>query len=136
MRQASDAQALPDWSTLIERADLGGPLRELARRTALQGREGRTLLLAMAHHDLILADPAMLAQLEARLEPLLGERPRLRCIGSDAVDSPAARAARQQSGVLAEAHAALDADPVVAELRKAFGARIVPESIRPVEQSP
>jgi DNA polymerase-3 subunit gamma/tau len=61
---------------------------------------------------------------------------RLRCIGSDAVDSPAARAAQQQSGVLAEARAALDADPLVAELRNTLGARIVPESIRPVEQSP
>ena len=135
-RPAPDAQALPDWSALIERADLGGPLRELARRTALQGREGHTLLLAMAHHDLILADPAMLAQLEARLEPLLGQRPRLRCIGCDVVDSPAARAARQQSGALAEARAALDTDPVIAELRNTLGARIVPESIRPVEQSP
>lgn len=52
------------------------------------------------------------------------------------VDSPAARAARQQSGALAEARAALDTDPVIAELRNTLGARIVPESIRPVEQSP
>ncbi len=125
---------LPDCDALLERAALGGPLRELARRAALQSREGQTLVLALAHHDLVLADPAMLAQLEARLEPVLGERVKLRCVGRDAVDSPAARAASAKDGALAEARAALEADPVLAELGATLGARIVPESIRPPEQ--
>lgn len=125
-----------DWDALIDRLELGGPLRELARRTAPRAREGHTLVLAMAHHDLVMADPLLLLQLESRLRPLLGARVRLRCVGADAVDSPAARAAQQHSGALAQAREALEADPVVAELRSTLGARIVPESIRPVEPSP
>ena len=126
--------ALPDWCELIERAELRGPLGEMARRAALQSRDGHTLVLAMAHHDLVLASPAMLGQLEARLEAVLGERPRLRCVGVEQPDSPAARAAAQQGSAQGAARDALQADPVIVELQQTFGARLVPESIKPVEQ--
>ncbi len=127
--------ALPDWSELIERAELRGPLGEMARRAALQSRDGHTLVLAMAHHDLVLASPAMLGQLEARLEAVLGERPRLRCVGVEQPDSPAARAAAQQGSAQSAALGALQADPVIVELQQTFGARLLPESIKPVEQT-
>ncbi|MHB1992051.1 DNA polymerase III subunit gamma/tau [Metallibacterium scheffleri] len=129
------ATALPDWSELIERAELRGPLGEMARRAALQSRDGHTLVLAMAHHDLVLASPAMLAQLETRLEAILGERPRLRCVGVEQPDSPAARAAAQQGSAQSAALGALQADPVIVELQQTFGARLLPESIKPVEQT-
>ncbi|EQD41592.1 DNA polymerase III subunits gamma and tau, partial [mine drainage metagenome] len=125
---------LPDWAELIERAELRGPLGEMARRAALQSRDGHTLVLAMAHHDLVLASPAMLTQLESKLEAALGERPRLRCVGVDQPDSPAARAAALRGSEQTAAIGALQADPVIVELQQTLGARLVPESIRPVEQ--
>ncbi|MHB8570485.1 MAG: DNA polymerase III subunit gamma/tau [Metallibacterium sp.] len=125
---------LPDWAELIERAELRGPLGEMARRAALQSCDGHTLVLAMAHHDLVLASPAMLTQLESKLEAALGERPRLRCVGVDQPDSPAARAAALRGSEQTAAISALQADPVIVELQQTLGARLVPESIRPVEQ--
>ncbi|WP_297920824.1 DNA polymerase III subunit gamma/tau [Metallibacterium sp.] len=126
---------LPDWAELIERAELRGPLGEMARRAALQSRDGHTLVLAMAHHDLVLASPAMLTQLESKLEAALGERPRLRCVGVDQPDSPAARAAALRGSEQTAAISALQADPVIVELQQTLGARLLPESIRPVEQN-
>ncbi len=127
---------LPDaaqWSALIEQAGLGGPLRELARHAVPQAREGQTLVLAMAQAHLNMADATLLDQIAARLAPALGARLRLRCVASAAADTPAARSARQRDDATQAARQALESDAQIAELRQRLDARILPESIRPVE---
>jgi DNA polymerase-3 subunit gamma/tau len=121
-----------DWGALIERAELRGPVGQLARHAALIGMEGRTLRLALSVEHEALHTPEAQATLEARLGAALGGRVSLRFEkAADGIDTPAEQAARARSAQQQQAEAALDTDPLVQSLMREFGARIVPNSVRP-----
>ncbi len=93
---ALDANGLPHWDVLIERANLRGPLGQLAQNAALRGRDGSTLLLALQPAHMHLAVEPMVGQMEERISQTLGERIRLRFTEERGVstETPAARAAQ------------------------------------------
>ena len=126
--------ALPDWETLIERAALRGPQGQLARHAVLHGREGQTLILKLKPIHMHLAVEPMVSQLAERLGQTLGEAIRLRFVADEAVGhTPAARAASAREAAQAAAEQAIEQDPLVQTLKREFGARVLPGSIRPLD---
>ncbi|MFC5525457.1 DNA polymerase III subunit gamma/tau [Rhodanobacter ginsengisoli] len=133
---ARDANGLPDWDALIERAGLRGPFGLLAQNAVLRERDGQTLVLALQPAHMSLAVEPMVSQMEERISQALGERIRLRFVGHSqgaAVETPAARAAQARDTAQAAAEQAIEDDPLVQSMKRDFGARVVPQSIKPFD---
>ncbi|MCX7512482.1 DNA polymerase III subunit gamma/tau [Frateuria sp. STR12] len=133
---ATDARGLPRWDALIEQAGLRGPLGQLAQNAALRERDGNTLVLALQPAHMHLAVEPMAGQMADRIGDVLGERIKLRfVVDSDgAAETPAARAASARQSAQSAAEQAIEEDPLVQSLKREFGARVVPQSIKPIEQ--
>jgi DNA polymerase-3 subunit gamma/tau len=131
---ASDANGLPNWDALIERAGLRGPLGLLAQNAVLRERDGQTLVLALQGAHMHLAVEPMVSQMEERIGQALGERIRLRFVGnssSASPETPAARAAQARDTAQAVAEQSIENDTLVQSLKREFGARVVPQSVKP-----
>jgi DNA polymerase-3 subunit gamma/tau len=127
---------LPDWDALIARAALHGPLRMLAQNAVLRAREGQTLVLALQPTHLHMAVEPMVSQMAQLISTALGETVLWRFVSVSsrpaAAQTPAARAAQARAAAQAHAEAAIDADPLVQSLKREFGARVVPQSVKPL----
>lgn len=134
---ARDAGGLPNWESLIERAGLRGPFGLLAQNAVLRERDGQTLVLALQPAHMSLAVEPMVSQMEERIGQALGERIRLRFVShsqSDAAaETPAARAAQVRDAAQAAAEQSIVDDPVVQAMKREFGARVVPQSVKPFD---
>lgn len=135
VQRVANVGGLPDWEALIQRADLRGPLGQLAQNSALRGREGNTLVLALQPTYMHLAVEPMVGQIADRLSEVMGEPIKLRFVGDSqgAAHTPAARAAVARSEAQSAAEASIDGDPLVQALKREFGARVVPQSVKPFE---
>ncbi|WP_329740672.1 DNA polymerase III subunit gamma/tau [Dyella sp. A6] len=124
-----------DWAAMIEQAGLRGPLGQLAQNSALRGREGNTLILALQPAHMHLAVEPMVGQMADRIAEALGEPVRLRFVSDQesGAHTPAARAATARQAAQTDAEQAIEDDPLVQALKRDFGARVVPGSIKPVE---
>ncbi|MBN8738175.1 MAG: DNA polymerase III, subunit gamma and tau [Lysobacterales bacterium 69-70] len=142
VHEAAVAQGIParsavaleprDWASLIERADLRGPVGQLARNAALVAVDGDMLRLALAAEHYNVLVPAMVTQLQEKLSAATG-RP-LRCHFEQArgnLDTPAEQLARSRSARQLQAEEDMERDPFVQAAMREFGARIVPNSVRP-----
>ena len=133
---ARDASGLPNWESLIERAGLRGPFGLLAQNAVLRERDGQTLVLALQPAHMSLAVEPMVSQMEERIGQALGERIRLRFVNhSDGAvtETPAARAAQVRDAAQAAAEQSIEGDPLVQSMKREFGARVVPQSIKPFD---
>jgi DNA polymerase-3 subunit gamma/tau len=131
---AVDANGLPDWEDLIEKAGLRGPVRALAVQATLRGMDGATLTLALQPQYASLAVEPMTGQMQDQIAAALGRRVRLQFVsGESSADTPAARAEQARSAQQAEAERAIDDDPLVQTLKREFGARVVPQSVKPLQ---
>ena len=136
---AVDDQGLPHWDSLIERANLRGPFGLLAQNALLRERDGNTLVLALQPAHMSLAVEPMVSQMEERIGQALGERIRLRFVSIAAgvtAETPAARAAQARDTAQSEAEQSIEGDPLVQSLKREFGARVVPQSVKPFSQNP
>lgn len=120
---------------LIEQAGLRGPLGQLAQNAALRERDGQTLVLVLQPPHMHLAVEPMVSQMEERIGQALGERIRLRFVSDDsaATQTPAARAAVARDAAQAQAEQSIEEDPLVQALKRDFGARVVPQTIKPLQ---
>jgi len=131
----TDARGLPRWDALIEQAGLRGPLGQLAQNAALRERDSNTLVLALQPAHMHLAVEPMVGQMADRIGDALGERIKLRFIADSqgAAETPAARAASARESAQSAAEQAIEEDPLVQSLKREFGARVVPQSIKPID---
>jgi DNA polymerase-3 subunit gamma/tau len=135
-----DEKGLPHWESLIERANLRGPFGLLAQNAVLRQRDGNTLVLALQPAHMTLAVEPMVSQMEERIGQALGERIRLRFVTvttttGPAAETPAARAAQARDDAQLAAEQSIDGDPLVQSLKREFGARVVPQSVKPFNQA-
>ncbi|MGB3839243.1 MAG: DNA polymerase III subunit gamma/tau C-terminal domain-containing protein, partial [Rhodanobacter sp.] len=136
---ARDASGRPDWEALIERAQLRGPFSVVAQNAVLRERDGQTLVLALQPAHMGMAVEPMVSQMEDRISQALGETIRLRFVSesqADAMQTPAARAAKARDSAQSAAEQAIEDDPLVQSLRRDFGARVVPQSVKPLGNEP
>jgi DNA polymerase-3 subunit gamma/tau len=127
------ANGLPDWSILIDRAGLRGPLGQLAQNALPVERDGQTLVLAIQSAHMHLAVEPMVSQMAERIGQALGETIRLRFVADDSgtAETPAARAASARVAAQSAAEEAIESDPLVQTLKREFGARVLPQSVKP-----
>ncbi len=130
-----DANGLPHWESLIEQAGLRGPFGVLAQNAVLRERDGNTLVLALQPAHMGMAVEPMVSQMEERISNALGERIKLRFVDIDktaATATPAARAAQARDSAQAAAEQSIADDPFVQAMKRDFGARVVPQSVKPL----
>jgi len=131
---STDANGLPDWHDIVERAHLRGPIGQLAQNCTLRGLEGDAMVLALQPQHMHLAVEPLTSQMEEKVSNALGRRVRFRFVAEGGnLGTPAERRAQAASDAQANAEASMDADPLVQALKRDFGARVIPQSIKPVE---
>jgi len=123
-----------DWDALIRRAELGGPLGQFARHATLVAIEGALVRLAVKDAHEHLAVGPLVAQLEQKLGSALGGKIKIK-FERDAggAESPAELKTRTESTRRQAAEDSLRSDPFVQSLEQTFGARVIPNSVRPVD---
>ncbi|HET6604317.1 MAG TPA: DNA polymerase III subunit gamma/tau [Xanthomonadaceae bacterium] len=130
---------LPDnaaWLDIVSGLGLRGPVRELAAHAGFAGFQGGALKLSLPPTHEHLKVPSLVDQLADELGDALGERPLIHFVtgggeaGERLVDRDNAERARRQ----AEAEETFLADPGVRRLIDGYGARPVPDSIRPYDE--
>ncbi|MBO9664148.1 DNA polymerase III subunit gamma/tau [Dokdonella sp.] len=121
------------WPELIERAELRGPVGELARNSSLIAIEDKQVRLAIRPTHEHLADGPLVGTLEQRLGAALGRAIKVKFERGDGAESPAEQRERADSERRQAAVAAVHGDPVVQSLIDTFGARVIADSVRPVD---
>ena len=124
-----------DWLALIGDAELKGPVRDLAAHATFVGHTDGVLTLAMPDGFEHLRTDGMTAKLADALAPALRGVPRIAFAASAATagDSLHARTARLRDERQSHAERAFLENPTVQRYMQQFGAKLVPDSIRPIE---
>ena len=122
------------WHRLVEQLSLQGMLRVLANNCALMNREANTFHLALAPAHASLRNSKMEERLQEALSAHLGEKVKLSfTITQPNAETPAALQERISQDRMRSAEEAIVQDNHVKTLQEMFDARIVPDSIRPVD---
>jgi len=131
---AVDANGMPDWHELVERANLRGPIGQLAQNCSLREIDGESMVLALTPSHMHLAVEPLTSQMEEKVSQAMGRRVRFRFVADRGnLGTPAERRAQVLSDAQANAEASMEADPLVQTLKRDFDARVIPQSIKPVE---
>ncbi len=124
-----------DWLELVASSKLGGPSRQLAANAAFISYQHGVLKLGLSPGFEYLRSESALAALSGTLEQALGQAPK---IVVDTTEAPAEtlhqRTDRQRGERQQAAEAEFLADPEVQVLMQQHGARLVSDSIRPLEE--
>lgn len=123
-----------DWHSWVTSSGLKGPVRVLAEHCGFVACSGGELVLALSPEDELLRKPALVEQIAKALEGVFGGAPRLRFEEADgAGDSVRERNQRARDDRQAKAEQVFMNDPQVQHLIQQHGAKLVPDSIRPLD---
>ena len=126
-----------DWLRRVAACDLRGPARELAAHTAFVSHADGVLTLLLAPGFEYLRTERSIGALAAALAASLGAEPQVVIQTGEAVQAETlnARRDRERDSRQSAAEAAFLNDPAVKRLVEQHGARVVPDSIRPVDEN-
>jgi DNA polymerase-3 subunit gamma/tau len=123
-----------DWQNLISRLKLGGMARMLAQHSELMSHDADRIELRVPEAHRHLLEKPYRDKLQSAVEEHFGRRVRLEfTLGEATGNTPAERADQERQARQRGAIEAIDRDPFVRELVENFDARVIDESIRPVE---
>ena len=126
-----------EWPALLAALRVQGVPRQLAGNCVLSRREGDSFHLTLAPAHASLRSQKAEERLQQALAEHLGRPVKLSIVvGEAAAETPAAREQRQARQRQAEAVAAIEQDEHVKAFQERFGARVVPDSIKPIEPNP
>ena len=135
---ALDGNGLPDWDALIARAGLRGPLGMLAQNAVLRDREGRTLVLALQTRTCTWRWNRWSPDGGAHRRGAGRAGALALCQGQQSGRRRAARLPRvprrRTMWRRRQPKQSIAADPLVQALKREFGARVVPRSVKPFAQ--
>ena len=95
---------------------------------------GEAVLRHYRRGGMHLAVEPLTSQMEEKVSQALGHRVRFRFVADRGnLGTPAERRAQAASDAQANAEASMEADPLVQTLKREFDARVIPQSIKPVE---
>jgi DNA polymerase-3 subunit gamma/tau len=124
-----------DWLDLQARCGLGGPVRELAAHSVFAGYDGIRLKLSLPSRLEHLRLDGTVTALAAKLGEALGEPPRIEFISEELQrETLHARNHRQRGERQAAAEETFQNHPAVRRLIGQHGLRLVPDSIRPLDE--
>ncbi len=126
-----------DWHRLVAGLGLGGVASELARNCQLGSWDGQRLVLTLDPvSERLRVDSAEGRLREALAGELGGGLDVEFQVSRPEDETPAQRRARRRAERQAEAEALMDADPAVRVLRDELGARVLPGTIIPTQNTP
>ena len=132
---AVSGSAEGDWISLARKLKLSGQARELARHVHLQSRNDQEWDFIISHSLKHLGSPSCVDRLGKAIAEHVGHPVRVRLVDSeDAIFPTTARLEEQElHRRMTDAERSIDEDPVVKTLKERFGARIVEDSIQPLQ---
>jgi len=125
------------WAEIIEELGLTGMARMLAQHSELVEQDADRLVLMVPEAHRHLLDKPYRDKLQAALEERFGRKLRVEfTLGQATGNTPAEREDQERQARQRTAIEAIDRDPFVRELVENFDARVVDESIRPLQPAP
>jgi len=125
-----------DWLRRVAACDLRGPARELAAHSAFVSHAGGVLTLALAPGFEYLRTEKSTAVLAEALGAGLGAVPKIVFqVGELPAETLNQRLDRERDSRQAAAEETFHNDPAVRRLVEQYGARVVPDSIRPADEN-
>lgn len=125
-----------DWHMLVDGSGLRGPARQLAEHAGFVAYRDGVLNLSLPDNDEHLKAPALIKMVADALAQRLGTAPQIRFeAGGKAGESLHARNERARDERQARAEDMFMNDPDVRRLIDQYGARVVPDSIRPFDEA-
>jgi len=124
-----------DWISLARQLKLSGPAKELARHVHLQARHDHEWDFIISDSLKHLGSPNCVDRLGKAIAEHVGHPVRVRLLDTeDAVFPTTARLEEQElRRRMTDAERSISEDPVVKTLQERFGARIVEDSIQPLQ---
>ena len=123
-----------DWPELMQRLNLRGAVKEFARHLQLEEQAGDEWRFQLAEEMGYLANDQLVQSLQQRLSEQLGQPVRLHLRRvQETVASPAIASERAQQRELSDAERAINEDETVRSLKDSFGARILKDSVQPLQ---
>jgi DNA polymerase-3 subunit gamma/tau len=124
-----------DWTSLIDAAGLKGPVGALAQHCRLIAVEQNAVRLYLKPEHEHFNAPPLVASMEEKLGLVLGHAVKVRFeknTSAPHIETPAEAAGRARDQRQLAAETAMNDDPIVKALLRDFDARLIPESIKPV----
>ncbi|GMR15698.1 MAG: hypothetical protein BMS9Abin30_1344 [Gammaproteobacteria bacterium] len=127
-------QSGADWTSLQASLKLSGAARELARNLQLESAENDRWKFLVPDTLQHLGSKSVVQSLQTALSDRLGHAVMLDLrTASEPLQSVAAAAEAAEVNLLSEAERAISEDPTVKQIREKFGAKIVPDSVQPLQ---
>lgn len=122
------------WIELCEQMALTGMTGNIVRQTTLVTEDGDNWLLHLNPQHSALFNANQQKRINDSLNQVLGRTVQLHIeIQTPATETPALAMARRRARQQADAVLSIEQDPVIQTLTTEFGARILPDSIRPLD---
>jgi DNA polymerase-3 subunit gamma/tau len=132
--QTGSVENLANWYEVVNRLKLGGIARQLAENCQYRAIDGSTITLTLdPAHEHMLVDSSE-KNLHRALEEFLSKQVKLAIkVEQPESETPAQKQARSNAERQREAEQAMSEDPVVKAAEEQFGARLIKESVRPID---
>ena len=129
------AEPSPDWVAMLEDLDLVGQARELARNVQLKSRSDDHWEFEIAPSLRYLGSETCVNRLSQAISSRLGHPVNVRIMDNESTElqTAAALEAQKVRNTMSEAERAIEDDPTVRELREQMGAKLVEDSIQPIQ---
>jgi DNA polymerase-3 subunit gamma/tau len=132
--QTGTEQDLANWDQVVARLKLGGIARQLAENCQYRAVDGSaiTLTLDPAHEHMLVESSEK--NLHRALEEFLRKQIKLQIkVEQPESETPAQKQARAKAERQREAEQAMSDDPIVKAAEEQFGARLIKESVKPID---
>jgi DNA polymerase-3 subunit gamma/tau len=129
-----DEETKLDWSSLQASLKLSGAAREFARNLQFESADDKRWKFLVPDTLQNLGSKSVVQNLQSALSTHLGHAVMLDLhTASKPLKSVAAASERAEVNRVSEAERAIDEDSTVQEIKKKFGAKIIPDSIQPLQ---
>jgi DNA polymerase-3 subunit gamma/tau len=124
-----------DWNVLLAQLAVQGTARELAKNCTLESFDGTCVKLNLAPQHKLLNSKMAQEKLQAALAEYFAKPVKLAvALGLGAAATPAAVEQQEKQTRQQLAEEAIAQDPFVREAQAVFGAQVIEDSIKPIEQ--
>jgi DNA polymerase-3 subunit gamma/tau len=132
---STSSPADADWMSMQGDLKISGQVRELARNVHLQSRSEDRWDFVITSSLKHLGSPNCINRLGQAISQKLGHTVAIKLIDSDGTELITAAALDKQKSLqnMSEAEKAINEDPTVRALKEQLGARIVEDSIQPLQ---
>ncbi len=131
---AAATTAAHEWSEVVAALNLSGAVRSLAVNSSLVERSDRVITLLLDAGHAHLRNEKFEQRFEAALQQYFGQKLKLvMTVGAPQAETPASKQARVAGERKQTALEAIEADANVQSLQEAFGAKVIVESVNPVD---